>query len=260
MAWELEKAAVRGQMQYRTNFFSMIAVGLVWQGTGFAFLAVVMASVPSIEGWRLEEMALLYGLRLLAHSLWVLPLSHLWTIDRAVREAEFDRYLLRPLSPFVQFLTSRFQMTALGDLLAAALVLGYAISAVDVSLDPVSLLYLVTAVVGGALIEGSIQMMLATTAFRALSTSALRGLTDTVFSLVGSYPLVIFSKAVQGLFVIVPISFVAYFPAAIVLGKQESLVVPPWVAHLSLPVGICFVFLSALFWRKEIRNYQSSGN
>ncbi|WP_308342346.1 ABC-2 family transporter protein [Streptomyces sp. MW-W600-10] len=260
IAWKLEKAAIRGQMQYRTNFLSMIVVGLVWQGTGFAFLAVVMRTVPSIDGWRLEEIALLYGLRLLAHSLWILPLGHLWTLDRVVREAEFDRYLLRPLSPFVQFLTSRFQLTALGDLLAAALVLGYALSAVDISAAPVTLLYLLSAVLGGALIEASILTALATTVFRALNTSSLRLLTEMIFSLIGSYPLVIFSKWMQGLFVVVPISFVAYFPAAIVLGKEDGFIVPLWVAHLSLPVGVALALFAARMWKREMRHYQSAGN
>jgi ABC-2 type transport system permease protein len=260
IAWTLERAAVRAQVQYRANFLSMIVLGIVYQGSGFAFVLVVMHNVDLIAGWSLGDIAFLYGLRMLAHALWIVPLSHLWMLDQMAREAEFDRYLLRPLSPFVQFVTSKFQMNALGDACVAVLILGYSLTLVDANFDPWTLLLLGAAVIGGALIEGSIQVAVAAFAIRTLNTMALRMLADLVFSIAGSYPVIIFPKLMQVTLTVLPVSFVAYFPAALALGRQDELFVPLWVAHLTLPVGVVLFLAAGAVWRSQLRHYQSAGN
>ncbi|MFJ8773901.1 ABC transporter permease [Streptomyces microflavus] len=260
LAWRMERAAFRGEMQYRSNFLAMVALGIVYQGAGFGIVLVVMHTVNVIGGWSLGELAFLYGLRMLAHAMWVLPLGHLWSLDQAVREAHFDRYLLRPLSPFLQFLTSRVQLNAFGDLLVAVIVLGYSFTLVDIHFTVPELLYLATAVCGGALIEVSVQIALACAVFRTLNTSALRNLADSVFGVLGSYPLTIFSSFSQYVLAATPIAFVAYFPAALALGKTEFFLVPQWYAALSLPVGVLMALCAASVWRSQMRHYQSAGN
>lgn len=260
LAWRMERAAIRGQMQYRSNFLSMVALGVVYQGAGFGIVLVVMQSVNTIGGWSLEELAFLYGLRMLAHAVWILPLGHLWSLDQTVREAQFDRYLMRPLSPFVQFLTSRVQLNALGDLLVAVVVLGYSCTLVEIHFSLPVLLYLATAVCGGALIEVSVQVMLSCAVFRTLNTSALRNLADSVFGMLASYPLTIFSSFSQHVLAATPIAFVAYFPAALALGKGKSFPVPEWYAALSLPVGLLMALATAAVWRSQMRHYQSAGH
>ncbi|WP_246574541.1 ABC transporter permease [Streptomyces genisteinicus] len=260
LAWRMERAAWRGQMQYRSNFLAMVALGVVYQGAGFGIVLVVMHTVDAIGGWSLEEIAFLYGLRMLAHAAWVVPLGHLWSLDQAVREAQFDRYLLRPMNPFVQFLTSRVELNAFGDLLVALTVFGYSCTLVGIDFTLPVVLLLAAAVCGGALIEVSVQLVLACAVFRTLNTSALRNLADAVFGTLGSYPLTIFPAFSQHVLAATPIAFVAYFPASLALGKEEGLPVPHWYALLSLPVGILMACAAALVWKSQMRHYQSAGH
>ncbi|MBB1259190.1 ABC transporter permease [Streptomyces alkaliterrae] len=247
-------------MQYKTNFISMTLLGVIYQASAFSFVAIVMYNSGVIDGWVFEEICFLYGLRLLAHALSVLPLSHLWTLDSMVREAEFDRYLLRPMSPFLQFLTSKFQMNAAGDLLVAVIVLGYAFPRVDIDFNPATVAYLTASVAGGALIEASIQVSVASLVFRTLNTMSFRIFTDTIFNLTGSYPLTIFSGFTQSLLIAIPVSFVAYFPAVVTLGKEGELNVPHWVAFLTFPIGLLLLLGAAVTWKSQMRHYQSSGH
>ncbi|AWL85508.1 hypothetical protein BF14_005800 [Streptomyces griseus] len=259
-AWILERAAIRAQMQYKANFISMTLLGIIYQASAFSFVAIVMYNSGVIGGWVFEEICSLYGLRLLAHSLSILPLSHLWTLDSMVREAEFDRYLLRPMSPFLQFLTSKFQMSAAGDLLVASIILGYAFPRVDIDFSPATVTFLMAGVAGGALVEASIQVAVASLVFRTLNTMSFRIFVDTIFNLTGNYPLTIFSGFVQSFLIAIPISFVAYFPAVVALGKEGELNVPLWVAFLTLPIGLLFSLCAAMTWKSQMRHYQSAGH
>lgn len=101
MWWQLRAGrfllggALRCAAQYRADlFFSMVA-GLVFQGSGFLTVWVILDRFDAIAGWSLTDMALLYGMRLFAHGLWVVPLSQLSQLTRYIREGSFDRFLVR---------------------------------------------------------------------------------------------------------------------------------------------------------------------
>lgn len=98
-------ASIRSDLQYRTNFLIMIAMGLIYQGTGFAFIWVVLSRFEAIGGWTLGDIAFLYGLRLIMHALSFLVSGHIRYLDRQIRQGEFDRYLIRPLSPLRQIMS-----------------------------------------------------------------------------------------------------------------------------------------------------------
>ena len=69
------------------------------------------------------------------------------------------------------------------------------------------------------------------------------------------YPLNVFPAAIQGFFTfLLPLGFVAYYPAMALLGKTALPV------ELMLPaVGVFVVFLAFLVWRAGLRGYNSTG-
>jgi len=50
IAASLTAASLRGQLQYRANFVVLIAMGLVYQGTGFVFIWVILIPFPGAGG------------------------------------------------------------------------------------------------------------------------------------------------------------------------------------------------------------------
>ena len=69
------------------------------------------------------------------------------------------------------------------------------------------------------------------------------------------YPLNVFPAAIQGFFTfLLPLGFVAYYPAMALLGKTTLPV------ELMLPaVGVFVVFLAFLVWRAGLKGYNSTG-
>lgn len=263
--WQLRAAfillggAVRGALQYRADIvFTMIA-GALYNGAGFATVWVVLDRFEVIAGWNIGDMALLYGMRLVAHGLWLVPFNQLDWFSEHVREGSFDRYLVRPASPLLQLLTTRIQFSPFGDLISGLVVLGVAMSHVTVDWGPLTVAYLVFALIGGALIEGGIQLALSSIAFRTLKADQVKLTVDSVFNLFGNYPARIFGTAGQLVLSVIPVVFVAYLPASVLLGRVETTGVPAVVAWLSPLAGLVVAAFSHEVWRRMLRGYQSSG-
>lgn len=254
-------AAWRSEAQYRGNVFIMALGGLALQCTGFAFIWVVIDSFGAIEGWTLPEVAFLYGLRLTAHAVHLVPFNQVFNTDGVLIQGEFDRYLVRPFSPLLQLMTRRFALTCLGDLAGGVVLLVAASTLVDVDWSAVAIGYLVLAVLGGALVSAAVQIFASALAFRFLSTRSLRFLLDQVFLLAGGYPMKVFPAALRfGLTFVVPLAFVAYLPATVLLDRSAELSVQPWLARAAPAVGLLLFVAAWRFWKAQTKHYSSSGH
>ncbi len=260
IAMVLARAALRSEIQYRSNFL-MMAAGVVYQCTGFAFIWVILARFGSIGGWSVGEVAFLFGMRLCAHGLWVAPFHRLTDLDAIIREGELDRFLVRPLNLLVQLLTSKLWLGSFGDIAGGVVILSAASAVADIRWSPGSVFYLALALAGGALVEVAVQLAAAALTFRILSTKELREMIDDVFNTFGSYPLKIYGTSGQFLLTFVlPLAFVAYLPATVLLGRTEELEVAAAVAYMAPLVGVACFCLAYLFWCRQLRHYQSAGH
>jgi putative peptidoglycan lipid II flippase len=117
------------------------------------------------------------------------------------------------------------------------------------------------AIIGGALLELALDLMVATLALRVLNTESLFYVLDTFFSDFGNYPLKIFGGTVQFLLTFgLPLAFMAYFPSTVLLGRTGELNVPPALAYAAPLAGVCWFALAVCIFRHELRNYQSAGH
>lgn len=257
----LALAGVRGEMQYRANFLLMVAASMVSQLTGFLFIAVVLSRFGTIAGWSTGEIAFLYGLRLLVHALRGLAFGNVPNIQYMVREGEFDRVLVRPLAPLLQVMVAHIYLRDVGNLVGGIGLFLAANALLGIDWSPLALLYLLLAIVGGCLVEAAIALVCAALAFRLLSGQTLYVLINDVNNSFVNYPLTIFHGAVQFVVLtIVPLAFVAYVPATVLLGRTNELSLGPLVGYGAPLVGGLFFVLTYWFWRHELNAYQSAGH
>lgn len=253
-------AAVRSAAQYRGNLLLMVVMGVAYQGSGFAFIAVVLTRYPEIGGWTFREVALIYGFRLMAHAVYNIPLQVLWYQEDMVRDGSFDRFLLRPLHPFLQLLTSRVSVNAVGDTAIALAVFAYAAAVADVAWTPVTVLYAALVILGGALVEGAVQLLITAASFRTVQVWPARFFADNVILSFGSYPISIFSGVLQWTLTwLLPIAFIAFVPADVVLGRDGGLSVASPLAWLVPLVGVVWFWAAYRVWRRQLDRYASTG-
>jgi ABC-2 type transport system permease protein len=254
-------ASLRGELQYRANILIMVLMGVVYQGTGFAFIWVVLARFQALAGWTLGEVAFLYGLRLIMHAINGALTGGLYSLEWKVRQGEFDRYLVRPLPPLLQLLCERIHVSIVGDLIGGLALFVAAASLVVVNWTPLALLYLVLALFGGALVELALRVLFSALSFRFLSANAFMFVLDTVFSNFSNYPLKIFGSVLEFLLTFgVPLAFMAYFPAVVLLGRTGELQVNPIFAYAAPLAGVGWLVVALRIFHYEMRSYQSAGH
>lgn len=256
--WRLQRMAIRAQGQYRGNFFVGMIGGVTYQGLQVAFLAILLHRFNLIGGWNFREIGLLFGIRLAAHALYVMPFNPVSSTDRMIRVGDFDRVLLRPVNIFIQVSTRRFQIMSVGDGLIGicALIVFWLYS--PVHWTPLKVGYALCAVVAGGLVETAIQAFIAAIAFTTTSTSGFAIFADQMFSQFGSYPLTIFGRI--GVWVLTfafPIAFVSYLPTTVLLGRADQVPLPSAIIHLSPLLGVGLFAVSVWTFTRRSRKYVS---
>ncbi|WP_020575902.1 ABC transporter permease [Actinopolymorpha alba] len=257
----LLRVGLASAMQYRADFV-MTAVGAIcYEAVSLAFVGVIVYAFGSIGGWSLVEVAFVYGIRSMGHALHGILSGQLWTADGVVRRGEFDRYLLRPVNPLIQLLARRFQVTAVGDIVFGAVVLAVTAVAAPISWSLASVVFLIAAVIGSALVESAVMLAIASLTFRLLASSPILSVADTVFVTFGPYPLSVLPRTVAHLLTFVlPLAYAAFFPAAVLLDRTTELFVPTWLAFASPVVGLLLYAAAVLFFHRQMRHYSSPGH
>jgi ABC-2 type transport system permease protein len=88
-------AHIRAQMQYRISFLLMTLVSLVVTDSDLLAILILFNYFGELAGWRVGEVALLYGLAMVAFRLSEMVAAGFDVFPQAVQRREFDRVLLR---------------------------------------------------------------------------------------------------------------------------------------------------------------------
>ncbi|MFG1907350.1 ABC transporter permease [Kribbella sp. NPDC048928] len=257
----LLRASWRAAMGYRVSFLAMIIGGVALQGTQLLFIGVLLAKFNVIHGWRLNDIAFLFAMRLAAHAFYVVPFGALYSIDTAIQQGDVDRYLLRPAGIYLQVMTRYAPLAALGDALLGFGSLAIFAPQSAVSWTPGKVAFLIAALVSGGLVETGLQTLLAGLSFRMTSTASLRILADDTITRFSGYPLTMFNRwGFLSLTFVFPMAFIAYLPATVLLGRSDELPIPTWLAAAS-PLGGPIIFAAGLtLFNRMIRRYNSPGS
>jgi viologen exporter family transport system permease protein len=264
LAWRLSLRVVglnfQGRMEYRSDFITALLMGLAWQTSVLVFIGVLLVRFPGLGGWDQGSVLLIVAIRMLSHGLVVTVFNSLLWTPHIVQQGLLDGYLVRPLPIYRQVLLFEFPINAIGDLFAAILIFGYAMAKVDVDWTPLKALYLAAAVVGGALVEGAVQTLVAVLAFRFTMGMGLFVWVGNIFATFGNYPMRILPVPARAVLTFVlPVAFVAYLPAAVLTGQAAGIGVPGWLTLASPAVGLVLYVLSRYTWFLALRRYEAVG-
>lgn len=254
-------AGLRSGMEYRVNFIVEALMGLAWQGVGFAMITVVLARFESIAGWTAGEVAFLYGLRMMALALCGFGTGRIWWLQYMVRNGTFDSLLIRPVPPLLQLLTADVPLSSFGELAGGAALIFAAARMMNFAWTPLAVLYLALAAIGGGLILLAIRLLLVSFTFRLLMVDGLMGIFDNLFNEFGTYPLSIFDSTLRALLTfVVPVAFMAYLPATVLLQRTTELQMHALIAVGAPLAGVAWLALAVWVFKREMRNYASSGH
>ena len=256
----LVAARIRAQLEYRFSaLLQLIGAGLI-TALDFVAIAVIFANVPELDAWSLSEVALLYALATTSFAFTDLAIGHLDLFPQMIREGTFDQILVRPLPSLFQVIASDFAVRRLGKVLQGAAVLAFALVTLDIDWTVGRVLAIPLAIVAGAVIYGAVWVALATIAFWIVDAMELVNAFTYGGSFLSQYPVGIFARWLRGIVVfVVPLAFVAYFPALYLLGKDDALGLPDELRYASPLVAVLTTLAAAAVWRNAVRHYRSAG-
>lgn len=255
----LVRISMQARLQYRADFImgaiSVIALNVINLG----LIGVIVYRFVDLNGWSIWQLFFLYCLWLLGHSLYSLFFWHFWDLEEDLIRGTFDQFLLRPASIFIQYIGREVQYIGFADMFVA--ITGLILAYINLGLHwtPVTWLFLVLVVLSGTVIEMTLNLMVACISFWTGRSSIALDMIMQFNVLVQHYPIDIFGSwfrvIVTGL---IPVAFMNYYPALILLGKVDKATVP-WIGYLSPVVALLLVGLTSVVWHFAMRRYSSAG-
>lgn len=253
-------ARIRAQLEYRVSaVLQLLGSGLL-TAVDFAAIAVIFANVPELGEWTVSEVALLYALATISFAITDLVIGHLDLFPQMIREGTFDQILVRPLPSLLQVVASDFAIRRAGKALQGIAVLVFALATLEIDWTLGRVLAIPVAIAAGAVIYGAVWVGLATIAFWIVDAMELVNAFTYGGSFLSQYPIGIFARWLRGIVVfVVPLAFVAYFPALYVLDKEDTLGLPEALRFASPVVAVVVTLAAAAIWRNAVRHYRSAG-
>jgi ABC-2 type transport system permease protein len=253
---------IRVQLQYKINLVIDILTNLFLTGLEFAALLVLFGSFPTLLGWKVGEVALLYSLTTVSFGLAELFGAGIDAFDETIRRGEFDRVLLRPVGALMQVITGDFRLRRLGRITQGSLAFLLALRLLPgLQWTPLKLLAIPIGLVSGAAVFIAILLLGATLCFWTVETTELTNILTYGGREMLSYPLTIYNRALQRFFLfVVPLAFGSFIPTCYILGRPLPFGLPLELVFIAPLVAVAFALVAGGIWRFGVHHYQSTGS
>jgi len=252
---------VRVSMTYRASFAFSTFANLVTAGVDFGAIVVMFQHVHALGGFRLGEIAFLYGGTAMGIGLADLAVGNIDRLGTRVRMGTVDAMMVRPVSVFVQACADQFALRRLGRVVQGGAVLAWSLTVVHVPWTPGRVLMVPVLVVCGALIFTSLFVLGGAFQFVTSEGSEVANAFTYGGNTLTQYPLTIYpAQAVKLLTFLVPVAFVNWYPALYVLDRPDPFGLPTALQFASPVAALVLCTLAALGWRAGVRRYRSTGS
>lgn len=245
-------------MQYPGSFLMLSLSHFIGTFVDILGIWILFDRFHLVKGWSLPEVGLIYGIIHMGFALAEAFSRGFDTFSQLIKQGDFDRLLLRPLTPLFQVAVREVHAMRIGRFLQGFVVLIWSSNELSLSLLSIHALTICLSVIGtGCLFYG---LFVIQAAISFWTTEALELMNIATYGGVqsGQYPLSIYNKTFRLIFtLIVPSGCVAYYPIAILLRKE---LFPIWLSLLFPLTGLLFLYLACQFWHLGVRRYRSTGS
>lgn len=247
---------LKTQMQYRVSFFLSVFGQFITAFASFFGISFIFTRFNAVEGFTYEQVLLCFSVVMLAFSLGEMVGGGLAVFPNLLGNGEFDRALVRPKGVIYQVVVPKMDMTRLGLLVQAVLVLCYAVvhSGIVWSVDKIILLFLM--ILSGSVIFFGLFLVYAACSF--FTTQGLQFFNVFTYGgrQFGRYPFSIYGKRIlQFLTYVIPLALFQYYPLLYLLDRERGV-----LYFLAPLLGILFLLPCFAIFRLGLRKYKSIGS
>ena len=247
-------------MQYRLAFFARIFGLFISYTSTIATLWIMLANFQDLKGWSLPEVIFLLGMAVLAWGISTLFFEEFRSLDEYIVEGTFDRFLVRPINPFLHYLSIRANVAAVGQLFFSLGAFVWSSLYLGLQWTAWKVVFLLMSILSGVLIMGGAMVFIASLAFWTTRSERLYWVIVYPARQLTYYPLSIYPRAVQWILTfLIPFGFLNYYPAQLLLEKFDAAARTP-LNYLGPVVALLFFASSYQVWLWGLKRYQSTGS
>jgi ABC-2 type transport system permease protein len=223
---------------------------------GFVAIFFLFTGFTQMKGYTYSDILLCFSVIQISFSIAECLGSGFKAFSGIIKQGEFDRILLRPCSPILQVLGTKFDLGRLGPILTAiiTLIIGIRKSHIDWSFGRV--LILLFMIMGGAILFIGLFMLGASFCFFSIEDAGIMNVLTYGAKEHGKYPIDIYGKGLMRFCTyVIPYTLIQYYPLQYLLGRSDR-----W-QYVFYPFGtLIFLGLCYFIWIMGLRNYKSTGN
>ena len=254
--------SARAQLQYRVSFLLMSVGQFVATGVEALGVWALFDRFGSLANWTLAQVGVFYGVVNIGFAL-ADALARGFDVFGAqyVKTGQFDRLLLRPRATELQLFGHEITLYRIGRVAQGGLMLGFAVSLGDQTLQVWQWLLLLWAIVGCVCLFVGLFMLGATLSFWTVESLEVINTFTYGGAETAQYPLSIYTPWFRRFFTfVVPLGCVAYFPVVAALNVVDPLGTTR-AFQMSAPIaGVAFLLVCIGVWRMGVRHYTSTGS
>jgi ABC-2 type transport system permease protein len=254
---------IKNMVEYRPAFIMDMLIPIFIYLMAYLGIWILLDRFKMIQGWTLYEVMFLYNLNLVSYALtsFVFRVAMFQEIQNMIRMGNFDIVLTKPVNTLVYMLLGRPNPAYFGQLTLSVVVFVLCFTNLDIQLTPIKVIFFITTIIGGTLIQSASFLFVGTLSFWVVRTSAIYNTIIGTSRDFLDYPISIYSKLIQiFLTFVIPFAFINFYPSTYLLDKQGENLFHPVLQYGSIIVGIILFLLAYKFWRIGVNKYESTGS
>jgi ABC-2 type transport system permease protein len=256
--FRLQTMQIRVGLEYSSDFWIGMLGSAALHGAGVIFIAAFFSQIPEVDGWNAWEVGLLYSLALIPRGFCELFCDGPWMLRTSVNRGEFDRLLVRPVSPALQMACSIVSLHGFGQLGLGLTVFFVANTQLNIDWSAGKIGFLLMILLSSVVMLAAINFLVNLIGFWEPSAQSAIPTFGAMLIDVAKFPLTVFPPVLQGLIVVVlPYAFITWFPALVLLDRPSDW---KWLGYLAPLATLWMVVVTSFLWRRGINRYQGVGH
>jgi len=249
---------LKSQLQYKASFAMTICTQFLTPFSAFAGIYILFKRFGSIAGWSAYEVFLCFAIIGASFAVSTCLARGFDVFPNMVKNAAFDRVLVRPRGTIIQVLGSGFDIKRIGHLMQSIIILIIAISGINIQWNIFKVITIINMILGGTCIFSGVYMLQATFSFWTIEGLEVANILTHGVKEYASYPLNILPKWITRFFTfVIPFGCVNYLPLLLLLGRINK----NRVFYMLLPLfGILFIIPCLFAWKFGVKHYRSTGS
>lgn len=247
---------VRSLMQYKVSFVFTVIGQIMTSFSTFLGIYFMFTRYNEVRGFAYPEVLLCFSVVLMAFSLAECFARGFDSFASVIGNGTFDRIMVRPRAVMFQVLATKIELSRVGRLLQAVVMLFYAIPASGVEWTVSRALTVLFMITGGTVVFIGLFIIYASFCFFTLDGLEFMNIFTDGGREFGRYPFSVYGKDVLRFFTfVVPLALFQYWPLLYVIGRSDN------IAYMFAPLLAClFLTPCFLFWNIGMKKYKSTGS